>query len=123
MHSKDEQIVYVVDDDADVREGLRVLLQSVGLKVVALGSLTPISAAICLFIKPAHTNLMTCCSRSLSASYRNRSDSVCIWSSRRARSRSSATRTASKMSCSRNGLVRNSTAPAFMAFTLIGISP
>jgi FixJ family two-component response regulator len=38
MHSKDEQIVYVVDDDADVREGLRALLQSVGLKVVALGS-------------------------------------------------------------------------------------
>jgi RNA polymerase sigma factor (sigma-70 family) len=38
MHSKVEQIVYVVDDDADVREGLRELLQSVGLTVVALGS-------------------------------------------------------------------------------------
>ena len=43
MHSKEEQIVeqqivYVVDDDADVREGVSELLQSVGLKVVALSS-------------------------------------------------------------------------------------
>ena len=38
MHSKVEQIVYVVDDDADVREGVSALLQSVGLKVVALSS-------------------------------------------------------------------------------------
>ena len=38
MHSKVEQIVYVVDDDVDVREGVSALLQSVGLKVVALSS-------------------------------------------------------------------------------------
>ena len=38
MHSKVEQIVYVVDDDADVREGVSALLQSVGLKVVVLSS-------------------------------------------------------------------------------------
>lgn len=38
MHSKVEQIVYIVDDDPDVREGVRVLLQSVGLEVVALSS-------------------------------------------------------------------------------------
>jgi RNA polymerase sigma factor (sigma-70 family) len=38
MPSKMEQIVYVVDDDADVREGLSALLQSVGLTVVALNS-------------------------------------------------------------------------------------
>ena len=38
MHSKVEQIVYLVDDDADVREGVSALLQSVGLKVVALSS-------------------------------------------------------------------------------------
>jgi RNA polymerase sigma factor (sigma-70 family) len=38
MHSKVEQIVYVVDDDPDVREGVSALLQSVGLKVVALSS-------------------------------------------------------------------------------------
>jgi RNA polymerase sigma factor (sigma-70 family) len=38
MHSKTEQIVYVVDDDADVREGVSALLQSVGLKVVAFSS-------------------------------------------------------------------------------------
>ena len=30
MHSKVEQIVYIVDDDADVREGVCALLQSVG---------------------------------------------------------------------------------------------
>jgi len=38
MHSKVDEIAYVVDDDADVREGLSALLQSIGLKVVALGS-------------------------------------------------------------------------------------
>ena len=38
MHSKVEQIVYIVDDDADVREGVCALLQSVGLEVVALSS-------------------------------------------------------------------------------------
>jgi len=38
MPSTVEQTVYVVDDDADVREGVSVLLQSVGLKVVALSS-------------------------------------------------------------------------------------
>src|SRR6516225_3672877 len=38
MHSKVEQIVYIVDDDVDVREGVRALLQSVGLEVVALSS-------------------------------------------------------------------------------------
>jgi FixJ family two-component response regulator len=38
MHSKAEQTVYIVDDDADVREGLTALLQSVGLRVLALSS-------------------------------------------------------------------------------------
>ena len=38
MHSKVEQIVYIIDDDEDVREGVRALLQSVGLEVVALSS-------------------------------------------------------------------------------------
>ena len=38
MPSEVEQTVYVVDDDADVREGVSALLQSVGLKVVALNS-------------------------------------------------------------------------------------
>ena len=38
MHYGIEQVVYVVDDDAYVREGLGALLQSVGLKVVTLGS-------------------------------------------------------------------------------------
>jgi FixJ family two-component response regulator len=38
MPSEVEQTVYVVDDDADVREGVSALLQSVGLKAVALSS-------------------------------------------------------------------------------------
>jgi FixJ family two-component response regulator len=38
MHPKSEQIVYVVDDDTDVREGVSMLLQSVGLHAVTLGS-------------------------------------------------------------------------------------
>jgi RNA polymerase sigma factor (sigma-70 family) len=40
MNRKVEQIVYVVDDDTDVREGVSALLQSVGLQLVALGSTT-----------------------------------------------------------------------------------
>jgi len=38
MNSKAEPVVYIVDDDSDVREGLSALLQSVGLKSVALSS-------------------------------------------------------------------------------------
>jgi FixJ family two-component response regulator len=38
MNSKTEPIVYIVDDDTDVREGLSALLQSIGLKPVALSS-------------------------------------------------------------------------------------
>ena len=36
--SESDPIVYVVDDDADVREGLESLLQSVGLRTQAFGS-------------------------------------------------------------------------------------
>jgi FixJ family two-component response regulator len=38
MSSELEQVVYVVDDDADVREGVGALLESIGLQVVALSS-------------------------------------------------------------------------------------
>jgi FixJ family two-component response regulator len=38
MPSELEQVVYVVDDDADVREGVGALLESVGLQVVTLSS-------------------------------------------------------------------------------------
>jgi len=38
VHSKAEPIVYIVDDDVDVREGLTALLQSVGLNVLAFSS-------------------------------------------------------------------------------------
>ena len=38
MPSEFEQVVYVVDDDADVREGIGALLESIGLEVVALSS-------------------------------------------------------------------------------------
>ena len=38
MPSELEQVVYVVDDDADVREGVGALLESIGLQVVALSS-------------------------------------------------------------------------------------
>src|SRR5262245_34251226 len=36
--SKADAIVYIVDDDQDVREGVRSLLESVGLKVTAFSS-------------------------------------------------------------------------------------
>ena len=38
--SKDNPIVYVVDDDADVREGLKDLFESVGLEAQVFGSAT-----------------------------------------------------------------------------------
>jgi len=38
MPSELEQVVYVVDDDTDVREGVGALLESVGLQVVTLSS-------------------------------------------------------------------------------------
>jgi FixJ family two-component response regulator len=38
MPSEVERIVYVLDDDADLREGVSALLESVGLNVVALSS-------------------------------------------------------------------------------------
>jgi FixJ family two-component response regulator len=38
MPSELEQVVYVVDDDTDVREGVGALLESIGLQVVALSS-------------------------------------------------------------------------------------
>ncbi len=38
--SKDNAIVYVVDDDADVRKGLKDLFQSVGLETQVFGSAT-----------------------------------------------------------------------------------
>ena len=36
--SKDVSIVYVVDDDRDVREGLKSLFELVGMRVQAFGS-------------------------------------------------------------------------------------
>jgi len=53
------------------------------------------------------------CSREVNESKRCRSSATSLSCLRLARSRSNATRTASKRSWSRNGLVRNSTAPAF----------
>jgi FixJ family two-component response regulator len=43
-HPRDNPIVYVVDDDADVCEGLSDLLQSVGLRIEAFGSATELLA-------------------------------------------------------------------------------
>src|SRR5882672_8952556 len=86
-------------------------------------SASPSSAATCLFMRPDETKAKTSRSRGVRVSSR-----VCklptIWSaSRRFRSRSIAITAASSMSWSRNGLVRKSTAPLFMALTVIGMSP
>src|SRR5256886_6474072 len=86
-------------------------------------SLVPNSPAICLLSRPATTPLSTSRSRGVREAYRRRS-SVSSWRSpRSARSRSIAFRMASSRSWSRNGFVRNSTAPAFMARTDMGMSP
>ena len=53
---EDNPIVFVVDDDADVREGLKALLKSVGLECIAVGSTTeflrtkPLNAVSCLIL-------------------------------------------------------------------------
>jgi FixJ family two-component response regulator len=38
LTAKDQSIVYILDDDPDVRDGLATLLQSVQLKTILLGS-------------------------------------------------------------------------------------
>jgi FixJ family two-component response regulator len=43
--SKNDSIVYIVDDDVDVREGLRSLFQSIGLKSQVFGSTAEFLAA------------------------------------------------------------------------------
>jgi FixJ family two-component response regulator len=54
--SEDNPIVFVVDDDADVREGLKALLESVGLRSATFGSTTeflrtkPINDVSCLIL-------------------------------------------------------------------------
>jgi hypothetical protein len=86
-------------------------------------SLTPKSAAICLFKAPAATRATISRSRALSELKLSRKAEFASSSARRARSFSRAVATASNKSCSRNGLVRKSTAPAFIARTAIGMSP
>src|SRR5215208_3684000 len=66
---------------------------------------------------------MTSRSRGVSDSYRASSAANSVCSRRASRSRSVACSMASSRSWSRKGLLRNSTAPAFMACTVIAISP
>ena len=86
-------------------------------------SLNPSSAAICLFRFPAATLAITSRSRPLRDSRCSRivECNCCIF--RRALSRSRAVKTASSRSWLRKGLVRKSTAPAFIAPTAIAMSP
>ena len=90
--------------------------------ILTVASLAPSSAATCLFSIPETTSFITSRSRTLSLSLRFRSSSNSRSFSRRMRARASARWTASKRSCYLNGLVRNSIAPDFIAFTDIGTS-
>jgi len=86
-------------------------------------SVTPISAATCLFNSPPVTHAMTSCSRGVRESNLARNAETAFSFSRLTFARSMPDCTASNKSWSRKGLVRNSTAPAFIALTDIGMSP
>jgi hypothetical protein len=90
--------------------------------IFTVGSASPVFAATCLFINPDVTRAITSRSRALSVSNRARISDATFSLSRRMRSRAMAVATASNRSCSRNGFVRKSTAPAFIARAAIGIS-
>src|SRR5580700_6000595 len=90
--------------------------------ILTVASLAPSSAATCLFSIPETTRFMTSRSRTLSPSRRCRSSANSRSFSRRMRARLRDRWTASRRSCCRNGLVRNSTAPDFMALTDMGTS-
>jgi len=86
-------------------------------------SLVPNSEATCLFSRPATTQAMTSRSRRVREAYRSRSALSSAASSSATRLRSMASRIAFSSSSSAKGLIRNSTAPAFIARTVIGTSP
>src|ERR1700728_3508947 len=90
--------------------------------ILMVASLAPSSAATCLLSMPVTTRFITSRSRALSLSQRCRSSVNSRSFSRRMRARVSDRWTASRRSCCRNGFVRNSTAPDFMALTDIGTS-
>ena len=87
-------------------------------------SAMPSSAAICLFMSPAATKSQNVpLARRQGLETRACTFEIILSSSRLFRSRSIAVATASSISWWRNGLVKKSIAPAFMALTVIGISP
>ena len=53
LASSEEPIVYVVDDDASVREALRNLFRSVGLRVEVFGSVSE-------FLQSRHPDVASC---------------------------------------------------------------
>src|SRR3984885_1875488 len=90
--------------------------------ILTVASLAPSSAATCLLSIPETTRFITSRSRTLSLSQRCRNSVNSRSLSRSMRARVRDRWTASSRSCCLNGLVRNSTAPDFMALTDIGTS-
>ena len=86
-------------------------------------SLIPNSPPTCLFNNPETTSAITSRSRGVSSSWRccNSARSVCCPSA--ALLRATASEIAAKSIASSMGLVKNSTAPAFIALTVVGMSP
>ena len=104
-------------------ERARILRMTWPRCTLTVTSLIPSSAAICLFGAPGgdelHDLALALGQRGVARLQLGDTPA----SRRRARSRSSAAWIASSSSWSWKGLARNSTAPAFMARTLIGTSP
>src|SRR3954462_6060296 len=86
-------------------------------------SLMPSSPPTCLFSRPETTNAITSRSRGVRDAKLSRSTAILAAYSRALRLRSSARPMAGNSTSPLNGLVRNSMAPAFMARTVVGMSP
>src|SRR5438552_1115195 len=104
-------------------EPARILSMTRARCTLTVFSTTPSSAAICLFSMPVTTRANTCRSRGVSVRARAWISSVRASVPRFRVSRSTARWMAPSRSLLANGLIRKSTAPAFMAVTLIATSP
>jgi hypothetical protein len=105
---------------ADLARNFRIALARYTFTVT---SLIRKSAAICLLSAPVATRETISRSRLLSEAKRSLKVEFESSFARRTPSFSMASATACNKSCSRNGLVRKSTAPAFIARTAMGMSP
>src|SRR5262249_37753852 len=104
-------------------EPARIFLMTRPRWILTVTSLVPSCAATCLLSIPETTRAITSRSRGVRVAYRSWSALSSSCCRRATWSRSSAWWTIPSSSSWSKGLVRNSTAPAFIALTVVGMSP